>query len=287
MARIILGTFNTAAKYLAIQALSFFGMRIGSIYETPYNSIMKCEVDSKIVLYINTVLSSGTTMYQANQLLKKIIKDEGNSSKPRYFSVKIENEVIVKDQNEPSNLLTWLINELIRTPSKVAPDERDDETISLPIDFLTELTEAKKEGPTQLQKVFRALEKGEPSEEKGAPVEEILKDKENPTDPGCSSENVENEGIATDQNQPSNVLTLTINELIKISAKVAPDEGDGEPVSLLIGFLTEPTKFEKKGPTKLPKFLKPYKKESPVKKKEHRLKKSLRTKKIQLTQDVH
>ncbi|KAK2728039.1 hypothetical protein QYM36_008497 [Artemia franciscana] len=223
MARIILGTFNTPAKYFAIQALSFFGMRIGSIYETPYNSIMKCEVDIKIVLYINTVLSSGTTMYQ--------------------------------DQNEPSNLFTSLINELIKTPSKVAPDERDDETISLPIDFLTELTEAKKEGPTQLQKVFRALEKREPSDEKGAPVEEILKDKENPTDPGRSSENVENEGIATDQNQPSNVLTFPINELIKISAKVAADEGDGEPISLPIGFLTEPTKFEKEGPTKLTKFL--------------------------------
>ena len=59
------------------------------------------------------------------------------------------------------------------------------------IDFLKELTEAEKEGPTKLPKVFEALEKGEPVERKGLPVEEIIKDKENSSDPKPSSTNVE------------------------------------------------------------------------------------------------
>ncbi|KAK2723389.1 hypothetical protein QYM36_001903 [Artemia franciscana] len=162
------------------------------------------------------------------------------------------NEVVVQDQNQASNVLACANNELIKTPSKLVPDEGGDETISLPIGFLTELKETEKEGLTKLPEVSRALEIGEPSEEKAAPVEDIIKAKEDPTDPRPSSEHDETEGILRDQNQYSNMLTLPISELIKTFAKVDPDGGDDETISLPIGFLTELKETEKEGLTKLP-----------------------------------
>ncbi|KAK2702502.1 hypothetical protein QYM36_018887 [Artemia franciscana] len=158
----------------------------------------------------------------------------------------------VQDQNQASNVLTGENNELIKTPSKWAPDEGGDETISLPIGFLTVLKETEKEGLTKLPEVSRALEIGEPSEEKAAPVEDIIKAKEDPTDSRSSSEHDEYEGILRDQNQSSNMLTLPISELIKTFAKVDLDGVDDETISLPIGFLTELKETDKEGLTKLP-----------------------------------
>jgi len=42
---------------------SFLGMESSGIHETTYNSIMKCDVDIRIDLYGNVVLSGGTTMF--------------------------------------------------------------------------------------------------------------------------------------------------------------------------------------------------------------------------------
>ncbi|XP_068918667.1 actin, cytoplasmic 2-like [Petaurus breviceps papuanus] len=42
---------------------SFLGMESYGIYETTFNSVMKCDVDIRKDLYANTVLSGGTTMY--------------------------------------------------------------------------------------------------------------------------------------------------------------------------------------------------------------------------------
>merc|ERR1711972_558623 len=42
---------------------SFLGMEACGIHETTYNSIMKCDVDTRKDLYANTVMSGGTTMY--------------------------------------------------------------------------------------------------------------------------------------------------------------------------------------------------------------------------------
>jgi actin-related protein len=42
---------------------SFLGMESCGIYETTFNSIMKCDVDICKDLYANTLLSGGTTMY--------------------------------------------------------------------------------------------------------------------------------------------------------------------------------------------------------------------------------
>ncbi|KAH0516467.1 Magnesium transporter protein 1 [Microtus ochrogaster] len=42
---------------------SFLGMESSGIYETTFNSIMKCDIDIRKDLYVNTVLSGGTTMY--------------------------------------------------------------------------------------------------------------------------------------------------------------------------------------------------------------------------------
>ncbi|KAK2723386.1 hypothetical protein QYM36_001900 [Artemia franciscana] len=161
------------------------------------------------------------------------------------------NEVVVQDQDQASNVLTWANNELIKTPSKLTPDEGGDETISLHVDILSEPTEAKEDCPTKLPKDIGALVKGEPSEEKGAMVKEVFKVKENITGPKSSSTNFEND--ATDQNQCSGWLNLPINELIKTFAKVDPDGGDDETISLPIGFFTEVIETEKEGLTKLPK----------------------------------
>ncbi|KAK2707006.1 hypothetical protein QYM36_014880 [Artemia franciscana] len=125
-------------------------------------------------------------------------------------------------------MLTLPISELIKTFAKVDPDGGDDETISLPIGFLTELIETEKEGLTKLPEVSRALEIGEPSEEKAAPVEDIIKAKEDLTGPRPSSEHDENEGILRDQNLSSNMFTLPIIELIKTPVKVAPDKREEE-----------------------------------------------------------
>ncbi|KAL4824310.1 hypothetical protein H8958_018304 [Nasalis larvatus] len=40
---------------------SFLGMKSCGIHETPFNSIMKCDVDIHEDLYANTVLSGSTT----------------------------------------------------------------------------------------------------------------------------------------------------------------------------------------------------------------------------------
>ena len=53
---------------------SFLGMESCGIYETTFNSIMKCDVDICKDLYANTVLSGGTTMYPgiADRMQKEI-----------------------------------------------------------------------------------------------------------------------------------------------------------------------------------------------------------------------
>nr|XP_028702420.1 LOW QUALITY PROTEIN: actin, alpha skeletal muscle-like [Macaca mulatta] len=53
---------------------SFLGMESCGIRETTFNSIMKCDVDICKDLYINTVLSGGTTMYPgiADRMQKEI-----------------------------------------------------------------------------------------------------------------------------------------------------------------------------------------------------------------------
>lgn len=42
---------------------SFLGMEIAGIHETTYQSIMKCDIDIRKDLYMNVVLSGGSTMY--------------------------------------------------------------------------------------------------------------------------------------------------------------------------------------------------------------------------------
>ena len=39
-------------------------METPGVHETPYNSIMKCDVDIRKDLYANIVMSGGTTMFQ-------------------------------------------------------------------------------------------------------------------------------------------------------------------------------------------------------------------------------
>ncbi|KAK2707738.1 hypothetical protein QYM36_015439 [Artemia franciscana] len=229
---------------------------------------------------VSRVLEIGEPSEEKAAPVEDIIKAKEDPTDPRPSSEHDENEGILRDQNQSSNMLTLPISELIKTFAKVDPDGGDDETISLPIGFFTELIETEKEGLTKLLKVSRVLEIGEPSEEKAAPVEDIIKAKEDPTDPRPSSEHDENEGILRDQNQSSNMLTLPISELIKTFAKVDPDGGDDETISLPIGFLTELIETEKEGLTKLPKVSRALEKESPVKKKQHRLKILLRQKKI-------
>ena len=41
---------------------SFLGMEASDIHETTYNSIMECDADIRKDLYVNTVMSGGTTM---------------------------------------------------------------------------------------------------------------------------------------------------------------------------------------------------------------------------------
>ena len=54
---------------------SFLGMESAGIHETCYNSIMKCDPDSRKDLYSNIVLSGGNTMFPgiADRMLKEII----------------------------------------------------------------------------------------------------------------------------------------------------------------------------------------------------------------------
>ncbi|OCT57264.1 hypothetical protein XELAEV_18003775mg [Xenopus laevis] len=53
---------------------SFLGMESCGIHKTTYNSIMKCDVNIRKDLYVNTVLSGGTTMYPgiADRMQKEI-----------------------------------------------------------------------------------------------------------------------------------------------------------------------------------------------------------------------
>merc|ERR1711902_409586 len=53
---------------------SFLGKEDAGIHETPYNPIMKCDVDIRKDLYANVVLSGGTTMYPgiADRMQKEI-----------------------------------------------------------------------------------------------------------------------------------------------------------------------------------------------------------------------
>ena len=96
------------------------------------------------------------------------------------------------------------------------------------IDFRKEFTEADLKGLTELVKVFEALEKEEPVEQKRAPVDEIVKEKEILNDQRSSSENV-----VQDQYAPSNTLTSLIDERIKIKVKGTQDEGEDEPLILV------------------------------------------------------
>merc|ERR1712098_50535 len=64
-------------RFRAPEALfqpSFLGMESCGVPETPYNSIMKCDVDIRKDLYANTVMSGGTTMYAgiADRMQKEI-----------------------------------------------------------------------------------------------------------------------------------------------------------------------------------------------------------------------
>ncbi|XP_054859058.1 actin, clone 302-like [Eublepharis macularius] len=53
---------------------AFLGMESCGIHETAFNSIMKCDVDLRKILYANTVLSGGPTMYPgiADRMQKEI-----------------------------------------------------------------------------------------------------------------------------------------------------------------------------------------------------------------------
>jgi actin-related protein len=53
---------------------SFLGMEAVGIHETTYNSIMKCDLDIRKDLYLNVVMSGGTTMYPgiADRMQKEI-----------------------------------------------------------------------------------------------------------------------------------------------------------------------------------------------------------------------
>jgi actin beta/gamma 1 len=53
---------------------SLIGMEANGIHETTYNSIMKCDVDIRKDLYLNIVLSGGTTMFPgiAERLTKEL-----------------------------------------------------------------------------------------------------------------------------------------------------------------------------------------------------------------------
>ncbi|KAL5479811.1 hypothetical protein EMCRGX_G023392 [Ephydatia muelleri] len=53
---------------------SFLGMESAGIHETIYNSIVKCEIDIRKDLYVNTILSGGNTMFPgiADRMQKEI-----------------------------------------------------------------------------------------------------------------------------------------------------------------------------------------------------------------------
>merc|ERR1712026_481848 len=64
-------------RFRAPEALfqpSFLGMEACGIHGTTYNSIMKCDVDIRKDLYVNTVMAGGTTMYPgiADRMQKEI-----------------------------------------------------------------------------------------------------------------------------------------------------------------------------------------------------------------------
>ena len=57
-------------RFRATEALfqpSFLGMELPGVHEATYESIMKCDVDIRRDLYLNTVLSGGSTMYPGLQ----------------------------------------------------------------------------------------------------------------------------------------------------------------------------------------------------------------------------
>ncbi|KAL0600342.1 Actin, cytoplasmic 2 [Plecturocebus cupreus] len=58
----------------ALSQPSFLGMESCGIYETTFNFIMKCDMDIHKDMYVNTVLSGGTTMYPgiADRMQKEI-----------------------------------------------------------------------------------------------------------------------------------------------------------------------------------------------------------------------
>ncbi|XP_077377908.1 actin, cytoplasmic 1-like isoform X6 [Festucalex cinctus] len=58
----------------ALFSPSFLGMESGAIHETTYDSIMKCDMDTRKHLYANIVLSGGSTMFpgMADRMQKEI-----------------------------------------------------------------------------------------------------------------------------------------------------------------------------------------------------------------------
>lgn len=52
---------------------SFLGLESCGIHENTFNSIIKCDVDIQKDLYVNVVLSIGTTMYSGIARMQKLI----------------------------------------------------------------------------------------------------------------------------------------------------------------------------------------------------------------------
>nr|XP_056721992.1 actin-3-like isoform X2 [Euleptes europaea] len=65
---------------------SFVGMESCGIHETAFNSIMKCDVDLRKVLYANTVLSGGNTMFPG---IADRLQNEITALAPRNMKIKI------------------------------------------------------------------------------------------------------------------------------------------------------------------------------------------------------
>nr|XP_056721993.1 uncharacterized protein LOC130492216 isoform X3 [Euleptes europaea] len=76
-------SFTTTAER---EIPSFVGMESCGIHETAFNSIMKCDVDLRKVLYANTVLSGGNTMFPG---IADRLQNEITALAPRNMKIKI------------------------------------------------------------------------------------------------------------------------------------------------------------------------------------------------------
>ncbi|KAH0500390.1 Actin, cytoplasmic 1 [Microtus ochrogaster] len=64
----------------------FLGMESSGIHETTFSSIMKCDVDLRKELYVNTVLSDGITMYPG---IADLMQKEITTLAPSTMKIKI------------------------------------------------------------------------------------------------------------------------------------------------------------------------------------------------------